>query len=243
VRARTALHEGGDTLSNACLFSGGKDSTLALHRAVASGITVDLLITMRPGSGESYMFHYPNVEHTALQAEALGIRHVFGETSGVKERELEDLDRVLVENGVRLLVTGATYSRYQGDRINAMAKRLGIEHLAPLWHIDPMGELEELAEKYEVVISSVSAEGLDESFLGKRIDAEIIEKLVGLNRRHGINLLFEGGEAETFVLDAPLFRRRIVVERSETSFSKGRGTYIIKRARLEDKPGIRRRRK
>ncbi len=196
---------------------------------------MDLLITMRPGSSESYMFHYPNVEHTALQARALGIRHVFGETSGEKEEELKDLDRVLVENGVKLLVTGATYSRYQGDRIDAMTRRLGIDHLAPLWHIDPMEELNELAEKYEAIITSVSAEGLDESFLGKRIDTAMIGRLTGLNRRHGINLLFEGGEAETFVLDAPLFRKRVVLERSKTEFSKGRGTYLIEKARLEDK--------
>jgi ABC transporter with metal-binding/Fe-S-binding domain ATP-binding protein len=222
-------------MSNACLFSGGKDSTLALHRAVASGVGVDLLITMRPASNESYMFHYPNVEHTALQARALGIGHVFVETPGEKESELDDLERGLVENDVKLLITGATYSKYQGDRINAMTARLGIEHLAPLWHIDPMEELSELAEKYDAIISAVSAEGLDESFLGKRIDAGMIGRLVELNRRHGINLLFEGGEAETFVLDAPLFGKRIVVEEARTEFSGGRGTYTIEKARLEDK--------
>jgi diphthine-ammonia ligase len=222
-------------MSNACLFSGGKDSTLALHRAVGAGAKIDLLITMRSASRESYMFHYPNIEYTALQAEAMGIRHVFAETAGEKEKELADLERALVDNGVVLLVTGATYSRYQGDRINAMAARLGIEHLAPLWHIDPMEELNELAEKYDAIIAAVSAEGLDESFLGKRIDAEMIGRLSELNRKHGINMLFEGGEAETFVLDAPLFRKRIVVEKSRTAFAKGRGTYLIEKARLGDK--------
>ena len=222
-------------MSNACLFSGGKDSTLALHRAIEAGIHIDLLITIRSASRESYMFHYPNVEHTALQAKALEIQQVFADTEGEKEKELADLERGLVENDVKLLITGATYSKYQGDRINAMAKRLGIEHLAPLWHIDPMDELGELAEKYEAIISSVSAEGLDESFLGKRIDAAMIERLAALNRKHGINMLFEGGEAETFVLDAPLFRKRIAVEKARTTFTKGRGTYLIEKAGLEDK--------
>lgn len=225
----------GELMTNACLFSGGKDSTLALHRAIGAGIRMDLLITMRPAGRESYMFHYPNVEYTKLQAEALGMRHAFADTEGIKEKELEDLERALVDNGVRLLVTGATYSRYQGDRINAMAARLGVEHLAPLWHIDPMEELNELAGGYDAIIASVSAEGLDESFLGKRIDAQMIGRLVELNRRHGINLLFEGGEAETFVLDAPLFRKRIVVGKARAEFSKGRGAYIIEEAGLGDK--------
>ncbi|VVB76837.1 Diphthamide synthase [uncultured archaeon] len=222
-------------MSNACLFSGGKDSTLALHKVITSGIAIDLLITIRPVSKESYMFHYPNVDYTELQAEALGIRHVFADTEGVKEKELADLERALVDNGVELLVTGATYSKYQGDRINAMAKRLGIEHIAPLWHIDPAKELSELADNYEVIITSVSAEGFDETFLGRRIDNEMIERIIGLSKRYGVNPLFEGGEAETFVLDAPLFSKKIVIKKSKSEFANGRGTFTIESAELESK--------
>ncbi len=222
-------------MTNACLFSGGKDSTLALHKAVAAGIRIDLLITMRSANKESYMFHYPNVEYTSLQAEALGIKHVLANTKGEKEKELADLEQALVGNEVKLLVTGATYSRYQGDRINAMTRRLGIEHMAPLWHIEPISELNELADNYEVIMTAVSAEGLDSTFLGKRIDRKMAERVMELSRTYGINPLFEGGEAETFVLDAPLFRKRIVVEKSETAFSNGRGTYTIEDAMLEDK--------
>lgn len=219
-------------MSNACLFSGGKDSTLALHRAIGLGIDVDLLITMKSSNKESYMFHYPNVELAALQAEALGVRHVFGTTAGLKEEELKDLERTLKENGVKLLVTGATFSKYQADRINAIAKRLGIEHMAPLWHIDPIEELNELAERFEVILTSVSAEGLDTSLLGNRIDKQMIEKLKEANKKHGINLVFEGGEAETFVLDAPLFRKKIKVKKARTEIEGIRGAYLIEDAEL-----------
>ena len=64
-------------MSNACLLSGGKDSVLALHKVIGLGVKMDLLITMISKSMESYMFHYPNVQHTRLQAEVLGIRQVF----------------------------------------------------------------------------------------------------------------------------------------------------------------------
>ncbi len=220
---------------NACLFSGGKDSTLALHKAVSTGVRIDLLITMRPKSSESYMFHYPNVEFTAMQAEAMGMKHVFADTAGEKEKELEDLKNALEGNSVSTLITGATYSRYQADRINSMAKELGIEHIAPLWHIDPIEELTEIAEKFDAIITSVSAEGFDESFLGRRIDRETIAKLVELNRKHGINMLFEGGEAESFVLDAPLFRKRIAVESAKKEYSGTSGRYIINKAEFVDK--------
>lgn len=220
---------------NACLFSGGKDSTLALHKAIAAGIKIGLLITMRPANSDSYMFHYPNTDFTNLQAKSLGIKHVFMDTAGEKERELDDLEGALVGNDVGLLVTGATYSRYQADRINAMTERLGIEHFAPLWHIEPMEELNELADSYDAIITAVSAEGLDESFLGRRINRQVIASLVKLSRKHGINMLFEGGEAETFVLDAPLFRQRIAVSSARKNFANGRGEYIIDKAGLVEK--------
>jgi ABC transporter with metal-binding/Fe-S-binding domain ATP-binding protein len=219
----------------ACLFSGGKDSTLALHKAIEEGADIGLLITMRSSNPESYMFHYPNIEYTKLQAQALGIKQVICDTKGIKEDELRDLENVLIENKVSLLVTGATYSEYQASRINKIAEKLGIEHLAPLWHIDPIKELEEISEKYEAIITAVSAEGLDSSFLGERIDKRMIDRLSSTSKRFGINMLFEGGEAESFVLDAPLFRKRIVVNNAEKQYTGLRGMYLIKDAVLADK--------
>ena len=220
---------------NACLYSGGKDSTLALHKVVARGIKIDLLISIKSKNTASYMFHYPNVRYTEMQAEALGIKHIFAETEGIKEEELKDLEKVLVDNNVKLLVTGATYSKYQGDRVNDLCKKLGIEHIAPLWHIEPLDELNELAEKFDAIITSVSAEGFDQSFLGKRIDQGIIAKLVALNKKYGINMLFEGGEAESFVINAPLFRKRIEIEKAHVDWKGNTGAYIIEEARLVDK--------
>ena len=222
-------------MTNACLFSGGKDSTLALHKAISIGVEIDLLITMVSRSRESYMFHYPNVKHTKLQAEVLGIRQAFADTEGRKEEELADLRNVLIENGVKLLVTGATYSRYQGDRIDAIARELGIEHIAPLWHIDPEEELGEISRSFDAIITSVSAEGFDESFLGKRIDAGMIGRLREINRKYGISMLFEGGEAESFVLDAPLFRERIRILKARNEWYGSRGAYIIEDAVAEPK--------
>ncbi len=181
------------------------------------------------------MFHYPNVQHTRLQAEALGIRQVFASTEGKKEEELADLRKVLIDNDVKMLVTGATYSRYQGDRINSMAKELWIEHIAPLWHIDPEAELAELSKDFNAIITSVSAEGFDESFLGSQIDHGMILKLRELNRKYKINMLFEGGEAESFVLDAPLFSKRIEIKKARKEWKGNRGMYVIEEAELEKK--------
>jgi ABC transporter with metal-binding/Fe-S-binding domain ATP-binding protein len=222
-------------MANACLYSGGKDSTLALHKAVGMGIVVDLLITMLPKRGDSYMFHYPNLQFTKLQAEALGIRQVFAGTSGEKEKELEDLEMALKENGVDALVTGATSSRYQFDRIGRIADKLGIDNIAPLWRIEPLEELREIASKFDAIITSVSAEGLDETFLGKRIDDLMVDRLMEASKKYKINPVFEGGEAESFVLDAPLFMKRIEIASARKEWNGVRGTYIIESAKLLEK--------
>ena len=219
-------------MSNACLFSGGKDSTLALHKAVNSGMAIDLLITMLPESKDSYMFHYPNLKFTKLQAEALGIRQVFARTKGIKEEELEDLEVVLAENKVKSLVTGATYSTYQLNRIRIISDKLGINSFSPLWHIEPMSELEELAKTFNAIITSVSAEGFDKSYLGAKIDENMIAKLVLLNQKYNINMLFEGGEAESFVLNAPLFKKKIKINKSSVEWKGMSGIYQIEEAAL-----------
>ncbi len=219
----------------ACLFSGGKDSTLALHKAAAQGYRAELLITMRPENDASYMFHKPNIGTTALQAQAMGIRQVFADTKGEKETELADLEKTFTDNRVDTLITGAVASNYQRQRIQAICDRLGIKHIAPLWGIEPLDELVELAERYDAIITHISAEGFDRGFLGARIDAQMIEKLIALNRRYRISLIFEGGEAESFVLDAPLFRKRVEVRKAHVEMEGANGTYVIDEAALADK--------
>jgi diphthine-ammonia ligase len=216
----------------ACLFSGGKDSTLAIHK-VHSDKPVELLITMVSDNDFSYMFHKPNIGFSSMQADALGIRQVIYKTKGEKEKELEDIESSLVENGVTELVTGAVASVYQKERIEKICERLSIKAISPIWQIDPITELEELAKNYDVIITQVAAEGFDRSFLGARIDADLIKKLQKINERYRINMLFEGGEAESFVLDAPLFRKRIIITKTHVAWSGSVGRYIIDEAELE----------
>lgn len=208
---------------------------MALHKAVEKGIKIDLLLTMLPESKESYMFHYPNLDFTSLQAESIGIEQEFVKTAGKKEDELIDLEEAFKSLDIKLLVTGATYSRYQADRIHNITKKLGIESLDPLWHVKPLDELNELAERYDAIISSVSAEGFDDSFLGARIDKKIIDKLIALNKKYNINMVFEGGEAESFVLDAPLFKKKVKIKKARKEWNGTRGIYIIEEAELVSK--------
>ena len=92
------------------LFSGGKDSTLALQYAKEKEEVV-CLITLISENKESYMFHTPNIDVTALQAEALALPRVAKTTRGEKEKELQDLEEAIAEAArlfqIEGVVTGA----------------------------------------------------------------------------------------------------------------------------------------
>jgi len=197
------------------LFSGGKDSTLALHYASRREQVV-CLITLLSQNKESYMFHTPNVEITALQADALGLPRIAKTTAGLKEKELEDLEAAIVESvrkfKIEGVVTGAVESGYQSQRIQFICRKLGLWCFNPLWKHDQKALLEELLDcGFEVIISGIFAYPLDETWLGRQLDTAMITELVDLQRRYGISPSGEGGEIETTVLDAPLFKKKIEI--------------------------------
>ena len=88
---------------------------------------------------------------------------------------------------------------------------------------------------FEVIISGVFAYGLDESWLGRKIDDKAIDELVEINKKVGINLAFEGGEAETLAVDGPIFKKRINILKDKKTWHLDSGLYIIEEAELEDK--------
>jgi len=223
----------------AILFSGGKDSTLALHRAVEKE-TVSCLITIISENKASFMFHTPNIDITKLQAEALELPLIQRMTEGKPEEELEDLKEAIGEAaddfGIEGVVTGAIESVYQAERVQRICHEKDLWCFNPLWKRDQQDLLEEILDrKFEVIISGVFAYPLDESWLGKKLDKNLVERLLRLGREYQISPSGEGGEIETTVLDAPLFRRKIRVQEATVQMEKTSGTYVIRKAGLEQK--------
>jgi diphthine-ammonia ligase len=221
------------------LFSGGKDSTLALHLA-AEKEEVVCLITILSTNKESFMFHTPNIDISALQAEALGLPQITKTTEGEKEKELLDLEDAIAQAARKFqiegVVTGAIESVYQAERVQRICHRLGLWCFNPLWKHDQKALLEELLEKqFKVIISGVFAYPLDEKWLGKQIDTKLIDRLVDLQQKYGLSPSGEGGEIETTVLDAPLFKKKIEVLDFSVEAKENSGVFIIKQARLVSK--------
>jgi ABC transporter with metal-binding/Fe-S-binding domain ATP-binding protein len=220
----------------AALISGGKDSMLAFYRMHQAGHNIKYLLAMEPETDESYMFHHPNIWITELISDSMNIPLIKGKTQGRKEEELVDLMRLLkkVADEVDGVVSGALASSYQKQRIDSLCNKLDIQSFAPLWGIDPKKMWQELFNLgFEVMITAVAAEGLSEKWLGRVVDEKNFSELVRLSRKHRFHLGFEGGEAETLVLDMPLYHEKIVVKKGALQWDGSSGSYVIGEAALE----------
>ena len=220
----------------AALFSGGKDSAYAARLMELEGYDVQYLVSMRSKNPDSYMFHTVNIGLTELQAYAWGKEHVEAETRGVKEQELDDLKRCLKGLDIEGVVTGAIASSYQRERVDRICDELGLEHVSPLWGRERVGLLNEMLSRGMVIVfSAVAAQGLDQKWLGAKLDRQAVNRLVQLMDRYGVDPCGEGGEYESLVLDAPWFRYRIEVKEAEHSWDGVSGRYRVVEADLRPK--------
>jgi ABC transporter with metal-binding/Fe-S-binding domain ATP-binding protein len=214
-------------MSWAVLTSGGKDSILACQKAIDSGKEIEFLVTVRPENRESYMFHSANLDAVLVIARVAGMKYIEILTHGRKEEELADLKQGLSCLPVDGIVVGAVASAYQNDRIKAIAEGLSLDVFAPLWHTDPGELLEEIAARMEAIIVVTAAEGLDQSFLGARIDRALIERLKKIASKHRIHIAGEGGEYESLTLNAPFYARPVTYATAEIRTTADRSELML----------------
>ncbi|HEY9702758.1 MAG TPA: diphthine--ammonia ligase, partial [Allocoleopsis sp.] len=167
-------------LKTAVLFSGGKDSGLALSYALEQ-TSVKCLIILKSKNAESYMFHTPNIDLAQIQAKNTGIPFIVKETSGEKELELKDLGDAIKDAikkyKIQGVVTGAIESIYQASRIQKITNNLGIECFNPLWQRDQISVLQELIQKkFKILIVGTFAYGMDK-MIGRIIDEQFIKDI------------------------------------------------------------------
>jgi len=222
------------------LFSGGKDSAYAAYLAKKHGHTISVLITIDSENKESYMFHTPSIVKVAKQAEAMNIPILIKKTKGVKEEELKDLEYAINkakdEYKIKGVVTGAVESAYQASRIQKICDKLNLDCFNPLWKKNSEEYWDDLLKNgFEIIITAVAADGMNKEWLGKKIDRSALKKLIEIKRKYRIHLCFEGGEAETFVVDCPLFIKKLDIIKSKINYSKNSGIYDIIKIDLIDK--------
>lgn len=217
----------------AVLYSGGKDSNYALYKAQSYGHEIKCLINVKSKNNESYMFQSPGAGYTKFQSQSLDIPIITKETLGEKEKEIQDLKDAIIDAiknyKIEGIVTGAIKSVYQASRIQNICNELDIWCFNPLWQINEEEFIQELiSNEFKVMIIGIAAYPLDKSFIGKYLDTEMLKKLKKLSKEYGLSIAGEGGEFETFVLDSPIFDRRLIISNLEIEYSNNSGELIIK---------------
>lgn len=200
----------------AIAWSGGKDSTLALHRARMQGFGVTHLFTVCDGATDRVPYHGLRAEVLRAQASSLGVEPLIAPT--LPERDFEEtFDLVLgelQELGVEAVVFGNIHLEdvraWYEERVGAR----GFEHVEPLWGGEPERLLREFVQLgYRARIVSVQEDsGADPGWLGRDFDADLLEEIFS---RSSVDACGEQGEFHSFCWDGPLFHEPVAVEVGE----------------------------
>ncbi len=216
------------------LYSGGKDSNLALYKA-SREFEILCLVNFIPESSESMLFHFPNSKLTKLQAKAMSIPIIQKFCKDDEESQVKALEEALIEArrefGIEGVVTGAVKSNYQYSRFRKVCGKIGLKCINPLWMEDEEKILKEILKlKFEAIITRIAGYPFEPKFLGRKIDEEFLEYL----RKAKMNIAGEGGEYETFVTWMPLFKKRIKILEGKKIIKEFEGEYLISKADLCD---------
>jgi len=141
----------------------------------------------------------------------------------------------LKRNGVEGMVFGDIYLQEHRDWIVRVCGELGIAPLLPLWGMAPERVLSSFIEAgFEAVVISAKADIFDEKWLGRRIDPSFLfdlKKKLGQGKE--LDVCGEHGEYHTFVVDGPLFRKRMQITYGVRVQRNGYWFLDIPRCRLE----------
>ncbi|XP_058825900.1 uncharacterized protein LOC131685896 [Topomyia yanbarensis] len=220
------------------LVSGGKDSTYNMMQVTAEGHQVIALANLHPKDKDeldSYMYQTVGHQGIEMLAQAMELPlyrkitrgnsiNTQGNYEPTEDDEVEDLyellQQVKEEQNVEAVAVGAILSDYQRVRVENVCNRLQLISLAYLWRRDQTELLQEMIDcQVYAIIIKVAALGLKpDRHLGKSLK-EVQPHLLSMKEKYGLNVCGEGGEYETFTLDCPLFKNRIVVDDVQTVIS------------------------
>lgn len=206
---------------------------MALWWAQCKGWDVTHLVSVIITGDDSMMFQIPGVELVEHQAELIDAQWIRVESSGKEEVEIQDLENALKPLNIDGIVAGALRSDYQKSRLERMAQRLGLKSFTPLWHQDSSSHLHGLVENgFQVMITGVSSEGIDEKWLGHILKVESLQELQRLAAKFRFHVDGEGGEYETLVVAGPHMKGRLNLD-YETHWDGIRGHIIINQVRTQ----------
>lgn len=223
----------------AILYSGGKDSTLAIEQAMQKRRKIKYLISIKPTRTDCYLFHFATVEQTRELSKILRLPHIYAICDiSDPEKEAEIIKNIVKQKPVEAVILGGV--GLQGKQIKAIRDALfplGIEVFASHKDQDNDKLVEEMINKgYKIVITEIAVEGLTNEWLGKILTKENFNELKELAKKYGFHSGGEGGHYNTLVVDGPIFDKKIeILESEKVMETKYSGYLLIKKIKVVDK--------
>lgn len=222
-------------------WSGGKDSCLACYKAIKDGYQVNCLLNFISKEYKRCCFHGIEAKLLKLQAESVGIPLAQKEVSADMKKYEDEFKQAVSElkiNGFNKIVFGDIYLDEHKDWVERVCNDLGIEALEPLWGLSPEKIVEDFINSgFKAIVVSCKAGLFDKGFIGKPVDRDFLKEL----KEKQICPCGENGEFHTFVVDGPIFKKRIEITESQTILKKGFWEYWfldIKNYRVKSKEEV-----
>ena len=214
----------------AIMYSGGKDSTLAIEYALNKGYNIKYLLSVKPNRTDCYLFHFATVEHTKELAKILGLKHILincDVADPVKEAELvknvvlkEDKVDALILGGIGLQLTqlGSLQRALMPYNIEVYAAHAGFDH-------DKM-MLDMINRGYEIMITQIASDGL-KNWLGKSLTLYNFDEFVKDSIKYGFHVGGEGGYYDSLVVDGPIFDRKLEILECKNVLESDYNGYVL----------------
>ena len=206
----------------AASYSSGKDSTLAVYRAIEEGMEpVSLILTQNNDPSISW-FHGLSEEMTGELSKALDIPIERVVTSG--EAYAADFEKALIkcrEKGAEVCVFGDIDIEGHLEWCTERCRNAGLTAYFPLWHRNREDVVREFIDSgFSTYLTVINSDVMDEKYIGQKLTYELLEEM----KEDGIDVCGENGEYHSFVTDGPLFSRPVVVQFSK---AKKESHYLV----------------
>ncbi|MGB5100026.1 MAG: diphthine--ammonia ligase [Methanothrix sp.] len=212
-------------------WTGGKDGCLSCYK------------TMNDGYRIAHLLHFTNQKKTGshelnsaliqAQAEALGLP--------LMQRNFQSYEEEFKKAALELRSHGegfdaAVFGHIETHKplVDRICNDLDIDLLLPLWKQNSEKIVNEIInDGFEVILVSVRDGFLGKEWLGRRIDDKFIADLRKANST--VDPCGENGEFHTLVLDGPIFKKKIIITRSDPLHKEGYRFLNITDFALADK--------
>jgi len=219
-------------------WSGGKDSCLALFKAIQQGYEISVLLNFISEEYKRCCFHGISNELMNLQSEAIQIpivqKSVPADMKGY-ETQFKIAVNELKKKKIQGMIFGDIYLREHISWVDRVCNDMDISPIEPLWGLSAEKVIKEFVDTgFKAIVISAKADLFEEDFLGREINYDLIKEI----KKKNICCCGENGEFHTFVYDGPIFKKKIIINETEKILKEGFWNHWfldIKKYKIEQK--------